>query len=230
MSALPGVRRRANVALPFHVDRRMLAGVLLVVVSLAGGLLLWRSATDTTPILVAARDIPPGHVLQRDDLRIGEARLDGSLASMALTESDLEAAVGRTTSTTIHAGELVVHPDLAAGPVLGADQVAVTIPVAADSIYPGLRPTDEVSVLATSNPGRPESRTVTLLDRATVFAIGLERRVIRSSTSDNPNDGATVANITLAVPRSEAEAIAHAVANATLTIVLLAPQETSSQP
>ncbi len=66
MSALPGVRRRANVALPFRVDRRMLAGVLLVVLSLAGGLLLWRNA-----------NIPPGHVLQRDDLRVGEARLDG---------------------------------------------------------------------------------------------------------------------------------------------------------
>jgi Flp pilus assembly protein CpaB len=208
----------------------MLAGVLLVVVSLAGGLLLWRGVTDTTPILVAARDIPPGHVLQRDDLRIGEARLDGSLASMALTDADLEAAVGRTTSTTIHAGEMVVAPDLASGPVLGADEVAVTIPVAADSIYPGLRPTDQVALLATSNAGKPESRTVTLIDRATVFAIGLERRVIRSSTSDNPNDGATVANITLAVPRSEAEAVAHAVANATITVVLLAPGETSLQP
>ncbi len=230
MSALPGVGRRANVALPFRVDRRMLAGVLLVVVSLAGGLLLWRSATETTPILVAARDIPPGHVIQRDDLRVGEARLDGGLASMALTEADLDAAVGRTTSTTIHAGEMVVRPDLASGPVLDADEVAVTIPVAADTIYPGLRPTDEVSLLATSDAGKPESKTVTLLDRATVFAIGLERRVIRSSTSNDLNDGATVANITLAVPRSEAEAVAHAVANASITVVLLAPQETNVQP
>jgi Flp pilus assembly protein CpaB len=208
----------------------MLAGVLLVVLSLAGGLLLWRSATDTTPILVAARDIPPGHVLQRDDLRVGEARLDGSLASMALTDADLEAAVGRTTSTTIHAGEMVVAPDLASGPVLGTDEVAVTIPVAADTIYPGLRPTDQVALLATSNVGKPESRTVTLIDRATVFAIGLERRVIRSGTSDNPNDGATVANITIAVPRSEGEAVAHAVATGTITVVLLAPQQTSPQP
>lgn len=230
MSTLPGVRRRANVALPFRVDRTMLAGVLLVVVSLAGGLLLWRSATDTTPILVAARDIPPGHVIQREDLRIGEARLDGSLASLALTEADLDAAVGRTTSTTIHAGEIVVAPDLASGPVLGPDEVAVTIPVAADTIYPGLRPTDKVALLATSDAGKPESKTVTLIDSATVFAIGLERRAIRSSTSDNPNDGATVANMTLAVPRSEAEALAHAVANATITVVLLAPGETSLQP
>ncbi len=230
MSAVPGVRRRANVTLPFRVDRRMLAGVLLVVVSLTGGLLLWRSTTDTMPILIAARDIPPGHVIQRDDLTIGEARLDGSLASLALTEADLDATVGRTTNTTVHVGEMVVHPDLASGPVLGADEVAVTIPVAADTSYPGLRPTDEVSLLATSNPGKPESRTFTLLDRATVFAVGLERRVIRTTASDDPNDGATVANITLAVPRSEAEAIAHAVTNATITVVLLAPQETSLQP
>lgn len=230
MSALPGVRRRANVALPVRVDRRMLAGVLLVVVSLAGGLLLWRSATDTTPILVAAREIPPGHVIQRDDLRLGEARLDGSLASMALTDVDLDEAVGRTANTTIHAGEMVVAPDLASGPVLGADEVAVTIPVAADTIYPGLRPTDQVSLIATSNAGKPETTTITLLDRATVFAIGMEQRAIRSTASDDPNDGATVANITLAVPRSEAEAVAHAVANATITVVLLAPQETSVQP
>lgn len=230
MVAVPGARRRANVALPSRVDRRMLAGLLLVVLSLAGGLLLWRGATETTPILVAARDIAPGHVIERDDLRISEARLDGSLASMALTENELDAAVGRTASTTIHAGEMLVAPDLASGPVLGADEVAVTIPVAADSIYPGLTPTDEVALLATSHAGKPESRTVVLLDRATVFAIGLERRVIRSSTSNDPNDGATVANITLAVPRSEAEAVAHAVANATITVVLLAPQETSLQP
>jgi len=212
------------------MDPRMLTGILLVAVSLAGGLLLWRSATNTTPILIAARDIPPGHVIQRDDLTISEARLDGSLASLALTEADLDAAVGRTTSTSIHAGEMVVHPDFAARPVLGADEVAVTIPVATDSIYPGLRPTDEVALLATTNAGRPESTTITLLDSATVFAIGLERRVIRSSTSNDPNDGAIVANITLAVPRSEAEAVAHAVANATIIVVLLAPQETSLQP
>jgi Flp pilus assembly protein CpaB len=230
MAALPGARRRADFSVPFHVDRRMLAGFLLVVVSLTGGLLLWRSATDTTPVLVAARDIPPGHVIHRDDLHLAEARLDGSLAALALTGADLDVVVGRTSSTTIHAGEMLVRPDLGSGPVLGADEVAITIPVAADTIYPGLRPTDQVTLLATSNAGRPESATVTLIERATVFAIGLERRAIRSSTANNPNEGATLANITLAVPRSEAEAIAHAVTNATITIVLLAPKESTVQP
>ncbi|MCC6387441.1 MAG: Flp pilus assembly protein CpaB [Dehalococcoidia bacterium] len=230
MAARPGLHRRAEVTLPFRVDRRMLVGFLLVVTSLAGGVLIWQSTTDTTAILVAARDIPPGHVIERDDLRLADVRLDSGLASLALTESELDVAVGRTASTTIHAGEMLVRPDLTSGLVLGPDEVAITIPVAADTIYPGLRPTDEVTVLATGNAGRPESATVTLLDRATVFAIGLERRVVRSSTSNSPNDGATLANITLAVPRSEAETVAHAVTNATITIVLLAPQETPVQP
>ena len=67
MAAVPGVRSRANAALPFRVERRMVVGIALVGVSLAGGLVLWRGATDTTMVVVAARDIPPGHVIQRDE-------------------------------------------------------------------------------------------------------------------------------------------------------------------
>lgn len=223
MAALPEVRRRANVALPFHPDRRTLAGVVLVSISLVGGLLLWRGATDSTAILVAERKLPPGHVIQRDDLRLGEARLDEGLTSLALRESDIDGAIGRTVSTTIHAGEMLIRPDLTAAPILGPDDVAITIPVTANTIYPGLQPTDQVAVLATANVGRPESTTVTLLDRTTVFAVGLERRTLRSSSASGADDDATVIHVTLAVPRTEAEAIVDAVTNGTVTLVLLAP-------
>lgn len=230
MAVLPGAGRRATLALPFRVDRRTLAGLLLVAISLAGGFLLWRSTTESTRVLVAARDIPPGQVIQREDLRVGAARLDSGLGSLALTESDLDVAVGRAASTSIHAGEMLVRPDLSSGPMLAPDEVAITIPVVAYTIYPGLRPTDQVGVLATTDAGRPESTTTTLLDRATVVAIGLERRTIRSSSANNADDGATVANITVAIPRADAEAIAHAVTNGTVTFVLLAPQESSVSP
>lgn len=230
MAALPGARRRTVAALPFRVERRMLAGILLVGLSVAGGLSLWRGATGTTTVLVAAADIQPGQVIQRDDLRLAEARLDGSLASLALTDGDLAAAIGRTAGNTVHVGEMLVRPDLATGPVLGPDQVAVTIPVKPDAIYPGLRPGDEVAVLATSNAGKADSRTVTLLDRATVFDIGLEQRIIRSLSAGTPADSGELKHITLAVPRSGAEAVANAIANSQLTIVLLSRQERSSQP
>ena len=230
MAVLPGASRRANLAIPFRLDRRMVAGVLLVGISLVGGLLLWQSSTDSTPILVADRALPPGHVIQRDDLRIGEARLDGGLASLALRESDLEGTIGRTVSTTVHAGEMLIRPDLGAAPILGPDDVAITVPVAAHAIYPGLRPTDQVAILATANVGRPESTTVTLLDRATVFAVGLERRTLRSSSASGADDDVTVTHVTLAVPRTEAEAIVDAVTNGTVTLALLAPRETTVQP
>ncbi|MCL4230939.1 MAG: flagella basal body P-ring formation protein FlgA [Dehalococcoidia bacterium] len=221
MAAVPGVRSRANVALPFRIDRRMVVGIALVGVSLAGGLVLWRGATDTTMVVVAARDIPPGHVIQRDDLALSEASLSGALGSLALEETELEVAIGRTAGSAIHAGEMLVRPDLADGSALGADQVAVTIPVETDSVYAGLRPTDEVALLATVNAGEPDSTTTTLLDRAVVFDIALDRGIVRSTSADGTQAEGDVTNVTLAIPRSEAERVANALVNAELTVVLL---------
>ena len=172
-------------------------------------------------VVVAARDIPPGHVIQRDDLALSEASLSDALESLALEGTELETAIGRTAGTAIHAGELVVRPDLADGSALGADHVAVTIPVEADSVYAGLRPTDEVALLATVNVGEPDSTTTTLLDRAVVFDVALERGIVRSTSADGTQAEGDVTNVTLAIPRSEAERVANALVNAELTVVLL---------
>ena len=221
MAAVPGVRSRANAVLPFRIDRRMVVGIALVGVSLAGGLVLWRGATGTTMVVVAARDIPPGHVIQRDDLALSEASLSGALESLSLEDTEIETAVGRTAGFAIHAGELVVRPDLADNTALGADQVAVTIPVETDNVYAGLRPTDEVALLATVNVGEPDSTTTTLLDRAVVFDVALERGIVRSTSANGTQAEGDVTNVTLAIPRSEAERVANALVNAELTVVLL---------
>jgi len=184
-------------------------------------MVLWRGTTDTTMGVVAARDIPPGHVIQRDDLALSEASLSGVLESLVLEDAEIDAAIGRTAGSAIHAGELVVRPDLASSTALGADQVAVTIPVETDSVYAGLRPTDEVALLATVNAGEPDSTTTTLLDRAVVFDVALERGIVRSTSADGTQADGDVTNVTLAIPRSEAERVANALANAELTVVLL---------
>ena len=72
MAAVPGTRRRTVAALPFRVERRMLAGILLVGLSVAGGLSLWRGATATTTVLVAAADIQPGQVIHRLQVLLAE--------------------------------------------------------------------------------------------------------------------------------------------------------------
>lgn len=220
MAARTSGGRLGAMALP-RVDLRLMAGLLLVAVAVAGGLAFWRAAQVTEPVIVAAKEIPAGHVIEQGDLALTDARLEGSLAALAFGEEDLSAIVGRTASGPIHAGELVVHADLGSGPLIGPDDVAVTVPVAADSVYPQLRPGDAVAVLTTSDQGKQTSRTVTLLERATVYSVVSE--ATRVSLGANADEAGRPANVTLIVPRSEAEQVAHALVNETLTLVLLPP-------
>ena len=216
-----------RVAVPARIDGRILLGVALVAASVVGGLLFWGSTSNTLPVLVAGRDIPAGHVIQQDDLSVARVRLEGSLSSLAVHDDDLDAVAGRTAGTAVHAGEMLVWPDLATGPVIGPNEVAVTVPVAADAVYPGLRPGDAVAVLATSNKGKPDSRTVTLLERALVYDVSLETaRVSIGSNSSDDTRGLT--NVTLVVPRSQAEQVAHGLVNSDLTLALLSAQNSAS--
>jgi len=214
-------RRWMGLAAPARVDGRMLLGVALVAASVVGGLLFWGSISNTLPVLVADRDIPAGHIIQRDDLSVARLRLEGTLSSLAVHDSDIDAVAGRTAGTAVHAGEMIVWPDLATGPVIGPNEVAVTVPVDADTVFPGLRPGDAVAVLATSNKGKPDSRTVTLLERALVYDVSLapSRIAIGNNSGDETR---SLTNVTLVVPRSQAEQVAHALVNSDLTLALLA--------
>lgn len=222
--------RLRPVALP-RLDVRLLAGLALVAVAVLGGLSLWRQAQITTPVMVAAREIAPGHVIEPSDLEVTQARLEEPLAALALSEAEISAVVGRTASGAIHAGELVMRPDLGTGPVIGPDQLAVTVPVQADAVYARLRRGDEVAVMATSDKGKPQSLTVALLERATVFDVALESSRVSLGGGGNSQEDGRLTNVTLLIPHADAERVAHAVVNAELTLLLLAPEPAGgSQP
>jgi pilus assembly protein CpaB len=218
--------RRARIAGLGRVDARMLVGIVLVAVSIVGGLVFWRSARQTVAVVVAARDLPAGHVLTVDDLDVAQVKLEGQQAALAISADELDGLVGSTVGDTVHAGTLLVRPDLASGPVLGPDDVAITLPVRADSVYQQLRPGDAVMVLATRDEGKPTSQTSTLLNRATVYAVSLKPSTVavRSTTADDAAPAA-VSNVTLLIPRAEAEGLAHAAVSAEITLAILAPQQ-----
>ena len=216
MAAESAEQRGRAVALP-RVDMRLLAGLALVAVSVAGGLGLWNAARTTTAVVVAARDIGSGAVIAPDDVTLAQARLEGPLAALALPEAELAAAVGRTATGAIHAGELVVRPDLGSGPVIGPGELAATIPVPDDAVFGRLRRGAVVTVMATSDAGRPESRTVALLERAVVYAVALESTRVSLGGSGDASEDGRPANVTLVIPRERAEAVAHALVNAELT-------------
>ncbi|PKN82960.1 MAG: hypothetical protein CVU47_01335 [Chloroflexi bacterium HGW-Chloroflexi-9] len=208
-----------------RVDLRILIGIGLVAVALAGGLTLANSLRITDPFVVAARTIPAGHVIEAADLAVGEARLEGSLGALAFAGSDLASIVGQTAGRPIHEGALVLRPDLGAGPVLGPDDVAVTVAMSADAVFGNLRRGDQVAVMATSEPGRPQSQTGTLLERATVYHVAFDASRVSIGGGGGSEEDGRITNVTLVVPRAEAEAVTHALVNGRLTLLPVAPAE-----
>src|SRR3990172_6130477 len=101
-------RRWMRVGASGRLDGRMLLGAALVMISVVGGLLFWGSAQDTTPVLVAARDIAPGHIIQRDDLAVTWVRLEGKTSSLAIPDAQINSVTGHAASRTVYAGEIVV--------------------------------------------------------------------------------------------------------------------------
>lgn len=222
-----GARRRATRALVLgRLDARMLVGLLLVAVSVAASLTLWGASRDTVPVVVAVRDLPAGHALQRDDLDVAQVRLPSSQAALAVVGADIDGIVGRTLGAPMYAGELLTAPRLVAGPVLGPDDLAMTLAVRADTIYPRLRPGDTVAILVTRDKGKPASQTSTLLERATVYAVAAEATTTTFASNAGTDDAEAprrVANVTLLVPKAQAEQVAHAAVTADLTLALVSP-------
>lgn len=203
-----------------RIDGRMLLGVALVAVSVIGGLLLWGSASDTTAVVVANKDMPQGHVIEAGDLSTTELRAEGGLSSLVIPQAEVGSLVGRTLGTRVVAGEPVIRPDLSSGPVIGPGEVAITIPVNADSVYPGLRPGDAVTVLGTAGGSQADGPTVTVLERALVYDVSAERSPTTIGSDGQSTRGLT--NVTLVVPSGVAEQVAHAAVSWTVTLALLA--------
>jgi Flp pilus assembly protein CpaB len=204
-------------------DWRMLAGVALIALSVSGGLLFWSATRETVPVLIAETALPPGHVISAEDLTIAQVKLDGRLASLAIPEAERSAVIGRVVGKDVHAGAMLLRPDLASRPVLGSGEVAMTVPVQAEAVYSRLRPGDRVAVLATRDKDKPTSQTVTLLERAVVYEVSLEPSRLSVGRASDGEEMRGLTNVTLVVPRAEAERLAHAVVNWELTLALLPP-------
>ncbi len=161
-------------------------GVLLVAVAALLGAWLFASATSTISVMVAAHDLPPGHVVTRADLRVVEMGKTGGLRAVQVHQQDL--LVGSAAralipeGTVVHTG-LFTTPQSAVPPgkvVIGGAFAAGAAPVAS------LRPGDRVVLLATSPSGlaaaSDPATTATELGAAEVWAV--EGTASAGSTSE----------------------------------------------
>lgn len=215
-----------------RVDPRALCGLLLIVLSVAGGVLYAGSINQGRGVVIAARDLPAGAVLGPDDLLIASARLDDSVYAAAIPAAEAAALIGRPLGEPVHARQVLARAQLASGLILGPDQEALTIPVKPENAAGGrLRPGDAVRVRVTTDKGKPTSKTAVVIDRATVFAVGQDERTRivsggasgAAETAGGAGDPGTLATLTLILTPEQAQALAHARWDGDLDVTLLPP-------
>lgn len=208
MTAAIGAPRRPRLRVP-TIDARVVAGVVLIGVSIIGGLRLAGSPAPATRVYVAASDLEAGHVLSRSDVSVRELRGDRVVLD-GLSRAGDGAPIGRVLRTAVPAGSVVPIAALGGAIPGGRD---ITIPVTPEHALGGdLRDGDRVDVLATFDKGTDAARTIMVAVDATV------RGVVRADGLFGQHAGA-ISALTLAVEPDAAVGVAFAARNAELDVI-----------
>lgn len=200
--------RRTGALLRWY--RRPLAAALLTLAALSA-LGTADDAHRGRAVLIAARDLDSGHVVTAADVRSAELPVDAAPVTALPTPGDV---VGRVVALPVRAGEVMTDVRVVGRPLLdalsvesGREQVAVTVPVSDPATLTVTRAGDVVDVLASGEGGTGGA-----------VASGVRVLALVASADRTASDGAVV----LAVARSDAAALARAVATSRLTLAVSA--------
>ena len=122
---------------------RLLAGGALIVASVLGTSALVASVNRSHTVVLAAGDLPVGHVLTARDLDTGEGFLAGTNLSTFASVSD---AVGLVTTRPVARGELVSDAVVA---TRGDERITVLVIALAAPVPETLAPGDTVEIWST---------------------------------------------------------------------------------
>lgn len=121
----PAGRTARRLQRPGWRDLRLVVGVLLVLISVAGGTRLVMSLDDTTPVYAATRDLLPGQPVTGEDLTVVQVRMAEQAGRYV--DGGQPVAPGTHLIRGVGAGELV--PATALGTARQALDKTVTVPV-----------------------------------------------------------------------------------------------------
>src|SRR5919205_104681 len=159
-----------------RVNTRLVAGLLCVLAAFSGFLIFAvASSPRTHGVVVATRDLPAGTRLRRADLALVQAQLGEAQAQTFVTAEGLDGVEGQELLAPVAAQQILARSQVGTGrrPVLGPGFVRMTVPVRPDTAVGGaLRPGDVVTVLATTDKGKPSAQTRPVLDRVLVDQVG----------------------------------------------------------
>jgi len=206
MSAVTlGAGRRVR---SLRIDRRVTVGVLLVALSVVGGLRLSAPGGAGTPVWVAARDLRADTVLRPGDVRAVRLRAaPGTVDGLAPTSSSLR---GRVLLGPVPEGTPIPGALLSTRARAGRE---VTVPISPEHALGGeVRPGERVDVVASFHKGSDAAKTVVVVAGAEV--VGLARAAALLGEAR----GAPV-GVTLAVPAEDAVFLVFAIRNGEIDLL-----------
>ena len=193
------------------VSRVSTGHLVMVLAGVLGALLtlnVLRAADSTTPVLVAARDLTPGSVIDHDAVRVARVHADGDVLASLLPASAIEQLRGQVATTSVVEGSLLSREQFK-GAEAGAATRLMSFPLArARAVGGQLDAGDAVDVLAVE---RDTGRSGYVVTNLQVVAI--------EGSSSGPLDTEGDLTITVSVEPREATRLAAALEVATVTVV-----------
>src|SRR5437868_7262026 len=225
-----------------RLNARLLAGVVCVLAAFSGFLVFAASSSPRTHgVVVAVRDLPTGTRVRRADLAIAQAQLADSQAQVFVPAEAVDAIDGQELLAPVAAQQFLARAQLTTihRPTLQPGFVRMTVPVRPDTAVGGaLRTGDLVTVLATTDKGKPTAQTRPVLDRVVVDQVGQADTLAASGSSATANSAAPslplrpsrpVAWVTLFVPEDRANSLSLARWTGDLELIQLPAEETTGQ-
>jgi Flp pilus assembly protein CpaB len=207
--ATAGRGRRIAARMP-RLDSRLVVGLLLVALSVIGGLRLAASADRTVAVYAAARDLPADHVLTPGDLTTTRLNASAGVLERLVRAGAAAAPTRRVLRFPLREGELVATSALGTATGRGRE---ITVPIGPDHALGGaLEPGDRVDILASFDKGTETAKTLTVAARAQVTA------VMHSAGLFGQREGELSA-LTISVPANDVVLVAFAIRNGEIDIV-----------
>ena len=190
-------------------DPRAGVGVLLVAVSVLGGLRLSGANSSNISVVSFARSFASGHQLEMGDLIVRSVSVDSDVESTLIRSTEQRRIIGRVLARSVQGGGLVVKSDL--GHTDGSVR-EITVPVTPEHALGGdVVPGEIVDVLATFDGGGDTARTILVSSRAEVVSAVRPEQVFGGAGG--------VTALTLAVPNDDAMFIVFAMRTGEIDIL-----------
>ena len=196
--------------------RAVVGGVLMAVAAVGVYLAYDRASTGASQtVVVAARDLPAGHVLDADDVRPVDADLPDSAADGTFPSAD--ALVGRVVLGPISEGEILQAGSITDDPAVpDLHEVALNLPRGQLAVG-RLKEGERVDVFATS-----DDRTTSVVRGAVVVQLEADDAGSLTSTRE--------VTLVVAVPSGDAvAALVHALRTGEVTVVRSTFSEASTE-